>query len=84
MVNEQNSKVRPIFREETPDVGEPAGIAAGNVQYEFSGEEPIILPDEQGEHEGFSAWTYSDHSVQLFAKHFKIDIWKHKHFIRKQ
>ena len=71
MDNEQNSQVRPIFMKKTPDE-------------EFSGEEPIILPDEQGEHEGFSAWTYSDHFVSVICKTLKKDIWKHKHFIRKQ
>jgi hypothetical protein len=55
--------VRPIFRKETPDEGEPTGSDAGTVQYEFSGEEPTILPNEHVEHESFSAWTYSDHIV---------------------
>ena len=64
MVNEQKSQVRQILRRKTPDGGEPAGT----VKYEFSGLAPIILPGGHGEHEGFSAWTYSDHFVSINCK----------------
>jgi len=50
------------------DEVEPAGTHARTVQYEFFREEPIILPNEHGEHDSFSAWAYADHIVADICK----------------
>lgn len=36
--------------------------------YVLYGEDPIILPNEHGEHERFSAWTYVNHIVADICK----------------
>ena len=38
------------------------------LQYHLYGEDPIIIPNEHGEHERFSAWTYADSSAVEFCR----------------
>jgi len=46
------------------------GKTAGDLLAEYSmfGEDPVILPNEHGEHPSFSAWTYADEIHETICK----------------